>query len=340
MKKNLILNLSIPFCVKQCSYCSYAYCSYDPQVIRAYGQALLAEIESCAGEYEDYEVRAVSIEGGSPALLGADVLFQVIRSVRHAFSCAEDLQISLQTMPGDYSRALMEKMRDAGVNHWIIGLQTAQPAEHDILERPYRFDAVTMADMAIRTFEPRPLSFDVLTGIPKQTIHSLEQTLMKCLYYAPDHMTVYPLSIRQGTRLQELIGSGRIPAVSSENAKELHDFAAAFLQEHGFVRYTAYDYTRSPHPISFSGVSSDSPAEEPSGLCINRYRLLYLTDCEYLGLGYLGNSYMDGCMWKNGHSLQEYIDHSTSIDITAADLVRPDQKSLEQIRSRKRSLLG
>ena len=339
MKKSLIINLCIPFCVRQCSYCSYAYCTYDPQVIRAYGQALLAEIESCRGQYDDYEVRAVSIEGGSPALLGADVLSRVIRSMRRAFTCSEDLQISLETMPGDYSRALMEKMRDAGVNLWIIGLQTAQKAEHDILERPYRFDAVSMADLAIRTFDPRFLSFDLLTGIPGQTCHSLEQTLLKCLYYAPDHMTVYPLSVRPDTRLKKKIESGQISAVSPADTEDLQKFAATFLAERGFVRYTAYDYARSPHPVRFADRSIPAVPEDWADLCLNRYRLLYLQDCEYLGLGYHAASCMDGCLWENGHSLQEYIDHSTEIEITSANLVRPDPERLEQIRARKRSLL-
>ena len=328
-KKKLILNLNIPFCVKQCSYCSYAYCAYDPQVLRAYGKALLLEIDSCAGEYPDYEVQAISVEGGSPALLGADLLSQALHKLRNAFSCADDLQISLQTMPGDYSRALMERMRDAGVNFWIIGLQTAQLREHEVLERPYHFDAITMADMAIRTFLPRALSFDLLAGIPGQTVRSLEQNLERCLYYEPDHITVYPLSIHPGSRLEKRIASGELPAVSGQNMEELCGFAEAFLKEHGFRRYTAYDYTRRMDPAGKS----------LSVCCVNRYRLLYLQDTEYLGIGYHGTSCIDGCMWQNGHSLQEYIDHPAEIEITADHLIRPDEDSMQSIRRRKAQLL-
>lgn len=317
-KRPLLLQICIPFCVRQCSYCDYPYCSYDPGTLRAYRDALLAEIESCSGQFPDHQVNAVSIEGGSPALLGPDALFQVLMKVKKVFTCASDLQISLQTMPGDYSRALMEKMRDAGVNHWIVGLQTTQSAEHELLKRPYKFDALTMIDMAVRTFAPRALSFDLLAGIPGQTEHSLMRSLEHCLYYAPDHMSIYPLQIHPGSEMEAAAIKHANGSVSGA-ASALEDYAAAVLQEYGFTRYTKYDYSRDGH--------------------VHRYRLQYLQGCEHLGIGYHAESWVDGVMWKNGHSLQEYIEHSAEFDVIASELIRPDEASIEKMRKQRQALL-
>ncbi|MBQ6321958.1 MAG: radical SAM protein [Lachnospiraceae bacterium] len=341
-KKPLLLQLSIPFCVRQCSYCSYPFCAYDPQVVRAYARALWEEIESCAGEYDDYEIRAISIEGGSPALLGADELAGALLRVRRAFSCAASMQISLQTMPGQYSRALMEKMRDAGVNFWIIGLETTQMEEHEQLNRPYRFDAITMVDMAVRTFSPRSLSFDLLAGIPGQTEASLEKSMRRCLYYAPEHMTIYPLQSREAQPTQEPAShkatdngsskqakpaqepashkaTGNGSALQAQHAQELASFAAQFLADHGFTRYTLYDYGRDG--------------------CRNQFRLQKLQGCEYLGLGYHGQSFMDGVMWKTGRSLQEYLDHPADFAANATNIVRPDEQSLQRIHQMNQNML-
>ena len=144
MKKDLILQVNIPFCTRRCAYCGSTVCAYDPSVSAAYVKALLREIEAAAPEAQDHRVRAVSLEGGCPTLLEPAGLQTVLRAIRHSFALAEDVQISLQTMPGDYSRALMEKMRDNGVNFWIVGLETAELPEHELLRRPYRFDALTM----------------------------------------------------------------------------------------------------------------------------------------------------------------------------------------------------
>ena len=317
-KRPLLLQICIPFCVRQCSYCDYPYCTYDPGTLRAYRDALLAEIDSCIGEFPDHQVDAISIEGGSPALLGPDALFQVLLRVRKVFSCASDLQISLQTMPGDYSRALMEKMRDAGVNHWIIGLETTQASEHELLKRPYKFDAVTMVDMAVRTFAPRALSFDLLAGIPGQTERSLKRSLEHCLFYAPEHMSIYPLRIHAGSEM-EAAASACENGSASDQAAVLEDYAAAFLKEYGFTRYTKYDYSRDGH--------------------VHRYRLKYLQGCEHLGIGYHAESWVDGVMWKNGHSLQEYIDHSAEFDVIASGLMRPDEAGIEKMRKKRQALL-
>ncbi|MBO7709684.1 MAG: radical SAM protein, partial [Lachnospiraceae bacterium] len=312
------LQICIPFCVRQCSYCDYPYCTYDPGTLRAYRDALLAEIDSCIGEFPDHQVDAISIEGGSPALLGPDALFQVLLRVRKVFSCASDLQISLQTMPGDYSRALMEKMRDAGVNHWIIGLETTQASEHELLKRPYKFDAVTMVDMAVRTFAPRALSFDLLAGLPGQTERSLKRSLEHCLFYAPEHMSIYPLRIHAGSEM-EAAASACENGSASDQAAVLEDYAAAVLKESGFTRYTKYDYSRDGH--------------------VHRYRPKYLQGCEHLGIGYHAESWVDGVMWKNGHSLQEYIDHSAEFDVIASGLMRPDEAGIEKMRKKRQALL-
>lgn len=311
MKKPLILQISIPFCVKQCSYCGYPYCSYEPRTVNAYAQALRSEIQGCAGEFEDYEVCAVSIEGGSPALLGADALFHVLMDVKKSFSLAGDVQIRLQTMPGDYSRALMEKMRDAGVNRWIIGLQTARRSEHDLLERPYKYEAITMADMAIRTFDPRSLSFELLAGIPGQTRESLEQTLNRCLYYAPEHITVYPLRLPANSRMEEQILAGTCSGIDERSTSGLMEFAREWLVERGFTAYTRCDFAK------------------PG--CEDRFRQLCLQGCERLGLGYHSASWLDGVFWTTGHSLQEYIEHSDDIEVTAVNMIRPDEESLSRI---------
>ncbi len=208
-RKKLILQLNIPFCFKRCDYCGMAVCKYDDKVIRAYVGAMVREIEAAAGEMEDYEVAAVSLEGGSPVLAGPGGLQELLRAVRKGFRMAEDAEISLQTMPGDYSRALMEKMRDCGVNHWIFGVATAEAREHSLLGRPYRYDALSMVDVAVKTFDVRRLSFELLYGIPGQTMRSLEHSLEKVLYYAPEHVTLLPLRLMKGTELYRRCQLGR-----------------------------------------------------------------------------------------------------------------------------------
>ena len=292
-----ILQVNIPFCYRACAYCPLDFCAWDPAVLRAYVEAMTADIEASASELQDAEIDAVSLEGGCPSLATADGLREVLLAIRQHFPCAPDMQISLQTMPGEYSRALMEKMRDAGVNHWIIGLQTAQRREHELLERPYYYDAITMVDTAVRTFRPKDLSFDLLTGIPGQTVESFRNSLERTLAYEPEHMSVIPLRVEPGTRLHARIAAGSVPAPDPDMAAACREMADAMLGERGMAPYTETDYCLPGHE--------------------NRYKLGLAKGLECVGIGYRSVSRVDGVMWTSGHSLQEYIDHSDDITVIA-----------------------
>ena len=286
-KQDLILQVNVPLCVRRCAYCSQTNGRYDPKLAAAYASALLREIEAVAPEMAGYRVRAVSIEGGSPALLESADLQRLIRAIRHAFNLAEDVQISLQTMPGDYSRTLMEKMRDNGVNFWIVGLETAERSEHEMLRRPYRFDALTMVDLALRTFHPRDLSFDLLCGIPGQTERGWMHSLETALAYEPDHLTLWPLSLAGNSAFQQQCVAGILEPMEPARREELRGCAAERLASLGYRAYTRVDFCR--------------PGKE------YRFRLGQIEGTEQLGLGYRAVTVMDGLTWINGHSLAEYL---------------------------------
>lgn len=319
-KTPLLLQINIPFCYRHCAYCGQHTCKYDVHVMQAYVQAVLREIKAVSEDMEDYLVTAVSLEGGSPALASPAGLQEILRCVKKRFHLAEDVQISLQTMPGEYSRALMQKMRDCGVNHWIIGLQTADFREHELLKRPYKFDAITMVDVALRTFDVHDCSFELLYGIPGQTMKSWEHALEKVLYYAPEHLTLYPLRLEPGTELKARCDAGLLTPCSEEEMQSFYSYARERLEELGYRAYTIYDFAR--------------PGRE------NRFRLGQIAGTEQLGIGYGAATLMDGISYTNGHSLKEYLEHSEELDVIASHLVRLDAQGMEEMQRARERLAG
>lgn len=321
MKKELILQIHIPLCVRRCAYCAQAVSSYEPGLAAAYARALLREIEAVAPDAGDRVIRAVSLEGGSPALLEPGDLQSILRAIRRNFDLAPDVQISLQTMPGDYSRALMEKMRDNGVNFWTVGLETANPEEHRLLRRPYRFDALTMVDAAIHTFQPRALSFDLLYGIPGQTEKSWAHTLETALAYEPEHLTLYPLVLAPGMALHVDCMAGLVQPMPPEAMSKLLRQAEERLAALGYRAYTRFDYCL--------------PGKE------NRFRAGQLEGTEQLGIGYQALTVMDGYTYTNGHSLSEYLEHPDDVTVLAKDVTAlegPAKAAYDQARTDMRPL--
>jgi oxygen-independent coproporphyrinogen-3 oxidase len=318
--KPLILQINIPFCFRKCAYCGQKTCKYDDRILQSYVHSVLREIEAVSEDMEEYEVTAVSIEGGSPVLATPGGLQDILRLVRKRFHLAEDVQISIQTMPGEYSRALMEKMRDCGVNHWIIGIQTAELSEHNLLQRPYKFDALTMVDVAMKNFTLRDCSFELLYGIPGQTMRSWKNSLEKALYYAPEHLTLYPLRLEAGTLLKQKCDLGDVTPCSEEETKAFYDYARERLTALGYQPYTIYDFAL--------------PGKE------NRFRLGQMNGTDQLGIGYEATTLMDGITYTNGHSLQEYLEHSDDLEVVANHLARLDEESMARLAAARAQLRG
>ena len=306
-ENQLLLKLSFPFCYRKCAYCGQNVCSYDDKVLKAYGQAMEAEMEAAAAEMPDAVIPAISIEGGSPALASPEMLQNLLRFMRKNFPLAEDVQIQIQIMPGQFSRSLIQRLQDTGVNFWTIGLETADLKEHDLLGRPYRFDALTMVDTAIRTFHMEKLNFSLLYGIPGQTLRSWRHTLDAALAYAPDHLTLNPLRLIPGTPLAHKCQKGELTACSWEILSQYYEYAKELLLSLGYEAYTITDFCR------------------PG--CENRWRLSHLSGTPYMGFGYQADSCFDGVFYTNGHSLKEYLEHSADLPVIAHHMVRLDRRS-------------
>ena len=317
MKKELIVQVMIPFCTSKCVYCAEPVLGYSTGLSKRYTDALLRQIEELKEDVADYEISAISLEGGCPTLLEPGNLQTVIRALRKSFPLKEDVQISLQTMPGDYSRALMDRMRDNGVNFYIVGLQTTNPAEHELLSRPYRFDALSMVDVAIRTFPMRKLSFDVLLGIPGQTWETLEHTLDVALAYQPDHLSLMPFRVERRTPFFASVIGGEIQKMGKEQMEELRLRAEEKLKSCGYKPYTREDYCL------------------PGGE--NLFRLGFMQGSEQLGLGFRSFTAMDGVMYWTGEHIEEYLRFAGNMSVLAKsvwEIEGAGAEFLEKVRKR------
>jgi oxygen-independent coproporphyrinogen-3 oxidase len=165
-----------------------------------------------------------------------------------------------------------------------------------------------MVDVAVRNFDMHDRSFELLYGIPGQTEHSFMTSLEKVLSYRPEHITLYPLRLEEGTKLKMRCDSGEIPPQDPAQMEHMFLCARELLAKIGLNPYTIYDFARPGHE--------------------NRFRLEQLRGTEQLGIGYQASSWIDGVVYSNGHSLQEYLAHPDELTLIANGLARPDEDSL------------
>jgi putative oxygen-independent coproporphyrinogen III oxidase len=280
------LYIHIPFCSSRCSYCDFATGIYQSELAEAYVRALVKEIEtsSTAGARVD----TIYFGGGTPSLLDPSQLGRILNAVRDRFDLAKATEITLEINPGSATPERLRAFRELGINRASFGLQTFDDRELAKLGRSH-----TAAD-ARRTFHDlraagfANISFDLIAGLPGQTLARWERNVAEALELQPEHLSFYLLEVHSGTPLAQHIERG----IQSKPDEDL----AAVMYETMLERAAAAGYEH----------------YEISNLCRagfeSRHNTKYWTGEPYFGFGCSAHSY-DGVnrRWSNQRDVLEYV---------------------------------
>lgn len=280
------LYLHIPFCQHRCGYCDFnTYAGLD-DLIPAYASALETEIRSFAA----LPVHTIFFGGGTPSLLPPSSIATLLHAMRETYELQPDAEITLEANPGTLSKGYLEDLRAAGVNRLSIGMQSAQPGELALLERNHSVDDVVDAVRWARQAGFDNLSLDLIFGLPEQPIDLWEATLTQALELAPEHFSLYALTLEHGTPLQHQAERGLIPEPDPDDAATMYELAAARLSAAGYQQYEISNWAKTPAEVWGS-----------------RHNLQYWRNLPYLGLGAGAHGFAEGVRTVNVLSPQAYI---------------------------------
>lgn len=258
------LYLHIPFCKAKCLYCDFdsralGGCELDA-AMDAYCARLLSLVDrhGAAGELD--EVETVYVGGGTPSLLGGR-LPQVVRRVR---SYCSPIEFTCEANPESFTLELAQTLREAGVTRISLGVQTFDADELKAIGRIHTAEQAMLA-IAQAKAVGFSTSCDVMCGLPGQTIESFRWTLESLLALRPDHVSVYPLQLEEGTPLARMEEGGLMQVPDEDFQAACMDLAAHALSAAGFERYEVASYA------------------QPGHRCL--HNIAYWTGKPYLGLG-------------------------------------------------------
>ena len=259
------LYLHIPFCQSKCAYCDFdsvAACSLDdartPQACYLDRLANRVDAFGTAGLLDG--VRTVYIGGGTPSLLGMR-LVELVRSVMQW--CAPE-EFTCEANPESFTSSLALQLARAGVTRISLGVQSLQEEE---LKAVGRIHSATQALDAICCAKDAGLdvSCDLMCGLPLQTQDSWAKSVAGLIEAGPCHVSIYPLTVEDGTPLALKVDSGRLVLPDEDEQADEMELARRFLMEAGFAPYEVASYALPGHAC--------------------RHNIAYWTGIEYLGLG-------------------------------------------------------
>lgn len=199
MDPEITLYVHWPFCLKKCPYCDFNTHVGDAVDHRRWRAALLAELAYFASETKGRRLTGIFFGGGTPSLMEAETVAQVIAMTRRHWPAADDVEITLEANPTTVEAALFEDFRRAGVNRLSLGIQSFDDRALKFLGRTHGgAEAARAFALAVEIF-PRS-SFDLIYARPGQTAASWRDELERAATMAVGHLSLYQLTVERGTK--------------------------------------------------------------------------------------------------------------------------------------------
>ena len=299
--------LHIPFCVRRCAYCDFNTYAGLLHLREAYVQALLQEIDRWAARAPHVQARTLYFGGGTPSLLPAEDVAALIRAVRQAFSLPETAEITLEANPGTLTYDGLLALRAAGVNRLSLGAQSADPQELALLGRIHLWPSVEEAVRLARAAGFANISLDLMMGLPTQALPGWLKTLDRALALEPDHLSLYMLSLEEGTPLHAAVARGAYPCPDADLAADMYLAASESLRAAGFWQYEISNWARGLTQAPAVWALPPGGATEGIGPAVCAHNLIYWRNTPWLGFGAGAHSWWEGLRWGNLLAPDAYI---------------------------------
>ena len=256
------LYLHIPFCAQKCFYCDFSSWStrQDDNRMKNYVNALKHQLDEAAQLGLLAATKTVYMGGGTPSLLGQDAA----DLAQNVSALTQPSEFSMEANPDSLSDDLLANLSKGGVTRISLGVQSFNDNELKRLGRIHSADLAYDRVLAAKE-HGYDVSVDLMCAIPEQTESSWEYSLSKFISLGVDHVSVYPLTIEDGTALAKQTQDKDTPWNAYDVQADRMQAASKTLQAAGFERYEVASYARNQKSC--------------------KHNKMYWTGESYLGLG-------------------------------------------------------
>lgn len=232
-----------PFCLSKCPYCDFnshvaKVQNYD-EWFCAYERIMLHHKENFVTD----KLKTIFFGGGTPSLMPTDLVEKILQTAEKIFGFESDIEITLEANPTSSEAEKFKGYRKAGVNRLSMGIQSLNDADLRKLGRTHSaLEAMNALTEAKKIFEN--ISFDLIYARENQTLGAWREELTQALSLEPTHISLYQLTIEEGTMFSHWYKRGKITIPNDETAEELYFFTSDFLEENGFEHYEISNFAK------------------------------------------------------------------------------------------------
>jgi oxygen-independent coproporphyrinogen-3 oxidase len=301
------LYLHIPFCTAKCGYCDFNSYANHEHMIPSYGDTLLKDAALWTDAVGARPIGTLFFGGGTPSLTPVDGMTRILEGLRATFTFAPDAEVSLEANPGSLTTDYLRGLRYIGFNRISIGVQSFDDEELVSLDRIHSRDDALAAYRSARDAGFENVNLDFIYGLPEQPMSNWQRTLEEAIALRPDHLSLYALTVEEGTPLARDIARGRTTPPDPDAQADQYEWTMDRMAAAGYEQYEISNWAL------------------PGRCCA--HNLVYWQNREYLGLGAGAHSFLNGVRFSTVLLPNRYVE---LVD-ASADAMRDGHGAMQHV---------
>lgn len=270
----------IPFCKSKCPYCDFNSSALKPIHENDYIRSLINELESVIKKEDFIHLKpldTIYIGGGTPSAISPKYIQKILDKLQKSFKLKDEIEVTIEVNPAAVDKNKLKEYKSFGINRLSIGVQSFNDKILKILGRIHN------AEDAIKTYEDarnagfENIGIDLMFGIPEQSLDMWLSDIKMAVSMKPEHISIYGLTIEQGTEFHRLQKKGNLVLPDEEAYLLMYESAIQRLRDAGYIHYEI---------SNFSLPDYDS-----------KHNARYWNGLDYIGLGAGAHSYIRGNKW-------------------------------------------
>ena len=241
MLNNFSLYVHYPFCLSKCPYCDFnSHVNQKIQTaewIDAYNNALIYH----KNNFNLGSIKTIFFGGGTPSLMPIDLVTAILECAEKLFGFCPDIEITLEANPTSSEAQKFSDFHNAGINRLSMGIQALNDTDLRKLGRTHSaLEAIKAFDIAKKYFTKT--SFDLIYARQDQTLKQWEDELQHAVSLSVGHISLYQLTIEQGTRFADWYARGKITLPPDDLSEAMYFLTDDILSNHGYDNYEISNY--------------------------------------------------------------------------------------------------
>ncbi|ETR72026.1 MAG: oxygen-independent coproporphyrinogen III oxidase [Candidatus Magnetoglobus multicellularis str. Araruama] len=305
------LYIHIPFCIQKCLYCDFVSIT-NLSIVKSYINALLQEIQLKSSP--DFQINSIYFGGGTPSVLSANHIIHICQWIYKLWNIVQQPEVSIEVNPGTISHDKIHAWQISGINRINIGVQSFHDHHLKLLGRIHTVKQALHAIDCLKDAGFNNIGFDLMYGLPGQTLHEWRTDLETAIVLNPKHMSCYSLTFESGTQFYEMMRHKRIVPLSEKIVRQMMHILMDIMAEN---RYDHYE---------ISNFASQK-------IYRSRHNQKYWNHQPYIGLGVAAHSFINNKRFWNCSHVSDYIYklHHNNDPTEHSEILTREQQLIEWI---------